>query len=112
VKVQYIGCTAFALKAEVSEAEYEFNSNGLVSVLNSIVVTIPSLACSIKIAPTSNKNLSTVKYENHGANIIETSEVTGITYASSGGFCGSSGTSGEYTGSSEIELEGGTIEVV
>jgi hypothetical protein len=100
---KYSKCTFAGEVAKVSVGEYEFDANGTLAVLYTLVITSTNNECTIKIAPTGNKDLQAVKYETKGAKLIETSELTGITYTSSGGVCGASGTNGTYSGSAEIE---------
>jgi hypothetical protein len=111
--VSYTGCTAYGTKATISEAEYEFNAEGSVSVLNTIVVTSSTGGCSVKVTPTGNSGLKTVKYSNTGKKVIITAEVVGITYSvqgPTGSVCGNGGvteSNGVYKGLAEVELENG-----
>jgi hypothetical protein len=100
---KYTKCTFGGEPAKVSVGEYEFNANGAVAVLYMIVITSEIEGCTIKIAPTGNKDLETVSYTTKGAKLVETSELKGITYTTSGGLCGTSGKNGTYSGSAEIE---------
>jgi hypothetical protein len=100
---KYTKCKFRGEPATVSVGEYEFDANGSVAVLYTLVITSAIEGCTIKIAPASNKDLQAVKYETKGAKLLEASELTGITYTASGGVCGASGKSGTYTGSAEIE---------
>ncbi|MGA9566771.1 MAG: hypothetical protein WBS19_14700, partial [Candidatus Korobacteraceae bacterium] len=65
--------------------------------------------CSILVDPQS---LKAVTYENKSGKIVEKTNVSGISYTTSGSsVCGSSGTNGTYIGNNEIEREGGgTLE--
>lgn len=111
VKVEYSGCKAFGFaSASVSAAEYTLYANGGVDVLNTITISVPLGFCSVTVKPQTN--LGTVSYSNNSGKIKEASNVTGITYTSSGDGCGSSGTNGKYVGGNEVELEGGTLTFV
>ena len=110
VKVKYTGCTVFGTASTVSEAEYEFNAEGSVAVKKDITINVPVVGCSILVLPTSNTDLTSVAFSNTGKNLKESSSVKGITYETTGGFCGASGTNGTYSGEGVIEASGGTIE--
>jgi hypothetical protein len=111
-KVKYAECAAFGFEATISEAEYEFSAEEWVSVLNKVTIEVPLAGCKVTIGTTKNKELKKVPYKNSApAKTIEAKAlVKGITYTSSGGLCGTSGENGEYSGSSKLELVGGTIE--
>jgi hypothetical protein len=108
VTVQYTGCTAFGfINTEITPAQYIFNAdNGEVKIENTITITPAGAGCKVTVGPQS---LKTVKFKNSGSKLIEESAVKGIVSTSTGGLCGSSGSSGTYTGNNEIELIGGTI---
>lgn len=113
-KVKYSECTAFGfVVSKVSEAEFEFNAAGTATVKNKIVLEIEAVEpCTITINKgTANTNLKSVTYKNvAGGTMTVEAAVKGITYTTSGGECGNSGTNGEYAGSTKVELIGGTIE--
>lgn len=101
----YSSCTAFGFPAEVSTGvcEYRLYPAKTVDIINCetpIKVNVSSLGCNITIG--NQTGLSSISYANEGsgstADITMTPSVTGITYTSSGGFCGSSGTNGTYVG--------------
>ena len=102
VSVAYSGCTAFGQAASVSTAEYDLHANGTVDVLNTITISITG--CTVKVGPQSG--LKSVSYEN-STKLIEKGSVSSIVYTSSGGACGSSGSSGTFSGNSELELNEG-----
>lgn len=114
VKVQYSGCTAFTFASvSITPAEYDLHANGEVDILNTITITVsPPLLpkCTVTVGPQTG--LKAVSYKNNSGKIIEESAVTGITYTSSGGACGSSGSNGTYSGNNEVELEGGTLKFI
>ncbi len=104
-------CTAFGHTAEVSQSLELLDSAGAVSIKSTILIKVPVAGCEIKMEPiVANQGLEGVVYKNSAGKILVESKVSGITYTSSGGLCGESGTKGSHTGSSELELEGGTIE--
>jgi hypothetical protein len=104
-------CIFLGEDAELSKPKVRFRATGEVSIESLLEVKVPGLGCDIKIEPAHNSTLKTVNYKNlEGGKLEVKSSVTGITYTSSGGACGSSGTTGEYKGASELELVGGTIE--
>jgi hypothetical protein len=111
----YIGCTAFGQEFEITTGtstngcNYEFTTEGKVSVK-----CVGSVSAMVRKAKTAgrvitvngraeNQNLGSVTYANQTdgglADALATAQVTGITYTSSGGICGASGTAGGYTGS-------------
>lgn len=109
-KVTYSECELtepFKGSATVSVAEYQFNANETVSVLNTI--TVKTSLCTITVGPQSK--LSSVKYKNlTGGKVEVNAGVKAIEYKTSG-LCGSkTEKTGEYTGLAEAELSGGTLE--
>lgn len=110
VTVNYSGCKAFGfVSVTISPAEYNLHAAGTVDILNTITINVAG-SCTVTVGPQSG--LKTVSYENKSGKILEKSAVTGIKYTSSGGFCGTSGTNGTYTGNNEVEEEGGTLKFV
>lgn len=114
VKVKYSKCEAFGTKATITEAEYSFSAEGTVSVVGApIIITSTTGKCSVKVDPTSNKNLGAVKYTNKGTGIVTAAKVTGITYVSEGAtLCGTAGkveSNGSYEGEVETTGAGGTV---
>jgi hypothetical protein len=110
VSVAYSGCTAFGKEATVSTAELDLHASGTVDVLNTITVTVSG--CTVKIG--SQSGLKSVSYEDQeSGKLIEKESLSNISYTSSGGICGSSGSTGSFSGNSELELnEGaGVLEV-
>jgi hypothetical protein len=102
VTVIYSGCTAFGfINTDISEATYTFTANGEVHILNTITITPTGAGCTVTVEPQTVKSVS---YDNKTSGgftgIEETSAVSGITYHSSGGLCGTSGANGTYTGNS------------
>jgi hypothetical protein len=100
---KYTKCTFGEEPATVSVGEYEFDANGSLAVLYTVTITSAFEGCTIKIAPTGNKDLEAVRYETRGAKLVEAATLKGITYTSSGGVCGTSGKNGTYSGTAEIE---------
>lgn len=108
-KVTFKGCTAFGLSVSVSEAEDGFNAEGTVTIKKKQVVK--ALGCEVIVEPsTKNTNLKTVTFTNNGGKLKVDAAVENITYTSTGGLCGKSGENGSYSGESEEELVGGTLE--
>ena len=103
----YGGCVAFGQSATVNtnSCDYVLSASGLVvscSGASSITVEVPSGTCSVFIGtqfPTSPKLTYTSSGSGATREFLVTSSVTGLTYGTSGGICGSAGTNGTYTGS-------------
>lgn len=99
--VEYRECQAFfgafTLAAEVSWATYGFTANGSVDIQSQIGFNIPALGCKLTIS--SPQTVGTVVYD---SGLVETNNLSGINYTSSGGFCGSSGTTGTFKGNDEV----------
>jgi hypothetical protein len=102
LRAKYSECIAVASPAKVSEAEYEFSEAGWVSLLNAVTIEVPALKCHLTVEPASE--LRTVSYAALPSGIEIKAAVTGITYVSSGGLCGTAGsyTNGEYAGNVEV----------
>jgi hypothetical protein len=108
--VKYSGCTAFGLAATISTAKYLFSAEGSVKVSNTITISIPSASCSVKVGPTGNSALKTISYVNKSGKIEVQASVSGITFTTTGGLCGSSGKTATYKGNALNALTGGTLE--
>jgi hypothetical protein len=118
VTVHYSECTVdgFNNTAHVSDATYEFTTaidEFDVHLLNTVTITptvFGSSACTITVTP---QTLNTVDYTNvAGGGVTVNSTVSGISYHSTGGLCGSSGTTGTYTGSVNVNgTAGQTLSV-
>jgi hypothetical protein len=108
VTVKYTGCNAFGfVNTHITDATYLFTANGEVHLLNTVTITPTGAFCHLTVPP---QTIKTVSYSNNGGKMIVTPNVTGITYTSSGGLCGTSGANGTYTGKNEVErVGGGTI---
>jgi hypothetical protein len=106
--VAYRGCTAFGLaNVDISPATYLFTASGQVHLLNTVTINVTSAGCSIDIGPQA---VGSISYSNNSGKLKLTPNLTGITYTSTGGTCGASGSNGTFTGNSEIErLGGGTL---
>ncbi|MGA8354711.1 MAG: hypothetical protein WB698_11135 [Solirubrobacteraceae bacterium] len=118
--IQYEECEVEGLggSATISLADYTFFTGPpSVMTLNLIDITVSSpVKCKITVA--SGQSLSGLKYNNKTGKVEVEAKVTGIASeiveSGSSLFCGTVGeknTKGTYTGNSEVELEGGTIEV-
>jgi hypothetical protein len=101
----YSACKAFGglVNAEVSATTYTVTANGIVHIKKRTSIRIPGAGCEITIP---EQSVGSVSFDN-GTGLTDTYSLTGITYTSSGGLCGSSGTSGTYTGSIETKMAGG-----
>jgi hypothetical protein len=121
ITMYYSGCEAFGERATVTEASYEFDANGSVSVLRTITIDVPELDCTITMSP--QVGLKTVTYKNDGNDLLIQANVkgndikgfNGITDTVAGGGkheeCGKDGTNtdGTYVGDVKVELLGGSI---
>lgn len=110
VKVQYSGCKALGQKTKITEAEFEFNAKtGEAAIKNTITITVEELGfgCTVKIGPAGNSKLTGMSYENKGKKLLAKANVGGITFTTSGGFCGKGANNGTYAGNVEAEINGG-----
>jgi len=113
VFVKYSGCTAFGFASvNISEAEYIFNAKAenknTVTINKAIKIEVPLAGCSQTVP--AGQTVGTVSFS--PANVlttalVEESNVSGITYTSSGGLCGASGSNGTYKGNNEVKPESG-----
>ena len=108
--VTYSGCTAFAGFVPVHNitATYTFTANGKVHIVGNITITITApfgATCTVTVP--GGQEVGTVTYTNKGSNLVVTPNVTGITYKTSGGFCGAEGKNGTYKGANEVSRVGG-----
>jgi len=110
VHPSYSGCTAFGQEAEVNTGtitngiNYVISAEGTVNIVKvgtgtGIVVKAKTAGCTVTVAPQTG--LSSVTFTNEGSPsaVLVTAAVEKITYTSSGGICGESGTNGKYSGS-------------
>ena len=126
VNTNYSSCKASIASATISTAFYTFLTNGSsmgvngVSILTTpITITVAALKCKIVVAAGQTfAGTGEIAYSNNTASTIEVkSKVTGIasevTEAGSS-LCGKAGeknTTGTYTGSGELGLQGGTLQI-
>jgi hypothetical protein len=96
--VRFATCKAFgSIAAQVSRATVSLTANQTLDLLEGFTITIPALGCHLTVP--AQGPLSSVSL----VNWPETeSNLSGITFTSSGGICGASGTSGTLTGTNEI----------
>jgi hypothetical protein len=117
----FTGCAFFGDSLRVSAPfTLLLMPDGSVALLNNVVLTIPVAKCSLLIfgGPVSavgkpNASLKTVKFNNAGKNIEFVGNISGITYESSGGICGTakvSAKNGTYTGIDTFEPASGTLK--
>jgi hypothetical protein len=108
VTVVYGSCTAFGFPVHISPATYLFTADGTVHIKNTITleVTVPFLPdCHITVG---SQTVGSVVYANlAGGKMSITPNITGITYTTTGGSCGSGGNNGTYKGANEVERVGG-----
>jgi hypothetical protein len=109
-KIKYTECTAFGFAVEVSEAEYEFNAEGTVTIKKLVSMVVPLAGCEVTLPTTGNANLKTVSYKTNSGKVEVKSLYKNMTYGATGGTCGEPGANGEYSGNSEVELVSGTLE--
>ncbi|HKO37476.1 MAG TPA: hypothetical protein VJU14_03820 [Solirubrobacterales bacterium] len=103
--VAYRGCTAFSLaNVDISPATYLITASGQVHLLNTVTINVTSASCSISMGP---QTVGSFSFSNNAGKLKLTPNVTGITYTSTGGTCGASGSNGTFTGKSELERMGG-----
>jgi hypothetical protein len=106
--VTYSGCTAFGFaNVNVSPASYRYNADGELDLLNEVTIKVLGAGCTFVLKPQSN--LSSVAYSNNGPRLISKKTISGITYTSSGGLCGASGSDATLTGDEEMEQVNGGI---
>lgn len=140
-EVKYSGCTAFGTPAKVlTPAQFEYNSNGTVKILNTIEIRVPAIKCTASIGPQSlpreaGSKLKPIGYSNkifkkkgnkkfeekfpkgQKKLIIENkvSKKEGIVYSLAGGLCSEleepSGEEGTYSGELEEELVEGELGI-
>jgi hypothetical protein len=115
--VTYSKCLAFSLEATISKHEEGYFTSGVLAYVGSkTTINVPSAGCSIVFgeAPAKNAALKTVEYGNLEKGKIQAlALVKGIEYevTGEGMECGkpkSTGTA-SFEGTTEIELEGGTV---
>lgn len=114
-KVKYEECTAFGFPASISEAAYNFNAEGSVTIENTITIEVPLAGCKVTVGPTGNSALKTITYENKTGGKLEVksnvskivSKVTG-----GGGLCGKEGElkEGTYTGNALVTPASGELK--
>ncbi|HKO38404.1 MAG TPA: hypothetical protein VJU14_08555 [Solirubrobacterales bacterium] len=99
-------CTIFGFVTPGSTGfTFVFHANGTVDITNKIAIPASGAACSIVIEPQSA--LGSVTWDNNSGKLVQTINLSGVTYTSTGFLCGPSGTNGSYTGTNEISRVGG-----
>jgi hypothetical protein len=103
----WTGCKAFGLPVVVTTTgcNYTVTAAGQESIQceagDVMKFAIPSGACSFAFG--AQGPLSSLSYVNEGVgtttSLLMKENISGLSYASTGGFCGSSGTNGTHTGS-------------
>ncbi|HKO39333.1 MAG TPA: hypothetical protein VJU14_13295 [Solirubrobacterales bacterium] len=105
VEVKGSSCTAFGFATvHLTPAQLNFTASGQVHLENTVTITVTGAGCSQSIAP---QTVSSAGFATNGSKVKVTPNVSGITYTSTGGLCGSSGANGTLTGTSEVERVGG-----
>jgi hypothetical protein len=110
VSVTYSSCTAFAgfIPVHNIEATYVFTADGKVHIKNQITITVTAPFGTCHVTVPGGQTVSSVTYANlAGGKMSVTPNITGITYSTTGGTCGSGGTNGTYKGANEVERVGG-----
>ena len=103
--VNYKNCTAFGFASvHVSPATYQFTANGTLHVKNTITINVTFGGCHQTVGP---QTVGSLNYANNGGKLKVTFNLSGITYTTTGGLCGASGSNGTFTGANEIERVGG-----
>lgn len=106
--VKYSGCSFFGSGLTVTPAEYEFNAEGTVSLLNKVTMEDQVGGCHLTVGPASS--IKSVVYKDLAGGLLESDlTLSGVPYTSTGGFCGTSG-SLELNGRLEAGLASGTLE--
>jgi hypothetical protein len=105
----YGGCLAFGRSAEITTTGCNFvlSASGTAEIecegTNKIIIHVPSGPCTVEVGP-QMLGAASVSYTNTGtkgsttSGVTVTANVTGITYTSTGGACGTGGSNGTYTG--------------
>ena len=108
--VKYGGCSFFGSSLTVTPAEYEFNAEGTVSLLNKVTMEDKTGACHFTVGPASA--IKSVAYKNLTGGLLESHlTLKGVPYTTSGGICGpTTGGNLEAGGELEAGLASGTIE--
>jgi hypothetical protein len=102
ITVHTTGCTAFGfVNTDITDATYTITADGSVHITNTITITPTGAGCTVTVKP---QTVGTIAFDNKVSGgftgVEETSAVSAITYTSTGGLCGSSGTNGTFTGNS------------
>lgn len=108
ITVTYSNCTAFGLpNVHVSLGTYSMTANGENHIIETLTIkvtkTVLTPECTITISPQTNKSL---EFTNYGSDMTAAFSLTGIAYTSSGGPCGSSGTTGTFGGTIRVGVDG------
>jgi hypothetical protein len=87
VVIDYEKCTAFGLAAVVHPVHYLIDANGLVTLVNTVLVTAPS--CTVTVPAEKNQSLNSVLFHNNPANrgILLLAHVSGVTSVGVGAAC-------------------------
>jgi hypothetical protein len=109
--VQYGGCEAGATKVTISEADYEFDAEGALRIVEPIVISDAPAKCTVKVSATPRAGSTTVKYAN-GTKLEVAVTVSGLSDEPSGGACGSAKpqTNGQIEGTLGLSLASGTLK--
>jgi hypothetical protein len=105
--IEYKKCTAFGfIEVTITPAEYDFHSNGEVSIEK--LISIKTTGCEVSVPA---QTVEKVDYATSGNNILLEPLVTGILYTASGGSCRKTGEfkNGTYKGHSEVMIPNGKL---
>jgi hypothetical protein len=111
--INYTGCKAFSIATvHISAATYTFTADGTVHVVNPITITPTIFGVSACTTTVPAQTLTGIGYSNPSSSTVKvTPTVNGITYTTTGGVCGASGSNGTYRGAAEASrVGGGTIQ--
>ena len=116
ITVNYKSCTALGfVDVDVSPATYLLTASGTAHLQGPITINVTSVACHLTVSaqelkPISYVNGTSGEPPKHTGRVKVTTNASGVSYTSTGGLCGASGSNGTFTGTSELErLGGGSI---
>jgi hypothetical protein len=107
--IKFSGCTSFGFATvDTTELKLLYTASGSVHLKSAFTVTPTLFGTSLCTVTYPTQTVGTVAFANSGtSNLKVTPSISGLTYTSSGGTCGSSGTNGTFKGASEWSREGG-----
>jgi hypothetical protein len=115
VTVDYESCTvASTFPATVNPIRYVLDANGLTRLENTVLISAPTLGCTITIPSAKNQSLNTIKYNNlTDGSLLLLAKVKGITSFGEGAGCTfAEESNGEYTGNIRVFADGPAGSVI